>query len=118
MNYSANRSQGAGEPSVSFFRASLLCFDFTARRLRANGRCFGLELVGFFIEIQQIIRIKTHFVYFNGPNGQECRGVREKTGGPSQAPRLYDPRGSCRDGGHGKTRPRAKLGYKATTPRS
>jgi hypothetical protein len=48
----------------------------------------------------------------------ECRGVRKRPAGFRKTPRLVDPRGSRRDGGRSETRPRVKLDYRATAPRS
>jgi hypothetical protein len=48
----------------------------------------------------------------------ECRGVRKRPAGLCGMPRLHDPRGSRRDGGQSETRPRVKLNYSATAPRS
>jgi hypothetical protein len=48
----------------------------------------------------------------------ECRGVRKRPAGFCGMPRLHDPRGSRRDGGQSETRPRVKLNYSATAPRS
>ena len=48
----------------------------------------------------------------------KCRGVRKRPAGSCRTPRPDDPRGSCRDGGPSETRPRVKLDYSATAPRS
>ena len=48
----------------------------------------------------------------------KCRGVRARPAGLRGPPRPNDPRGSRRNGGSSEPRPRVKLDYRATTPRS
>src|SRR5260370_6194048 len=48
----------------------------------------------------------------------KCRGALTRPAGLCEPPRPNDPRGSRHNGGSSEPRPRVKLGYRATTPRS
>ena len=51
-------------------------------------------------------------------SGQNAAASAKDRRAFATTPRLHDPRGSRRDGGQSETRPRVKLDYRATAPRS
>ena len=110
------RSQGA-EPDPAFAR-------FPGRRPLAGtagaacraGRLCLRRLRFFFFIAPPLPRIRDPME--TEKIRSKCRGVRKRPAGFCQMPRPDDPRGSRHDGGQSETRPRVKLDYRATTPRS